>query len=52
MVTLLVVVIGFGPLVTIWALNTLFPVLAIPFTLATWFAVVWLGAFVTLKYTK
>jgi len=29
-----------GPLITIWALNTLFPVLAIPYTLETWFAVV------------
>ena len=28
-----------GPLVTIWALNTLFPVLAIPYTFWTWLAV-------------
>lgn len=26
------------PLALIWALNTLFPALAIPFTLETWFA--------------
>lgn len=32
-----------GPILTIWALNTLFPALAIPFTLETWFAVVILG---------
>jgi hypothetical protein len=32
-----------APFVTIWALNTLFPVLAIPYTLETWFAVVVLG---------
>jgi hypothetical protein len=31
-------IIIFGPFLTIWALNTLFPVLAIPFTLETWFA--------------
>jgi len=29
-----------GPLLTIWALNTLFPALAIPFTLETWAAVI------------
>jgi hypothetical protein len=29
-----------GPLLTIWALNTLFPVLAIPYALDTWFAVI------------
>ena len=34
----------FGPLVTIWALNTLFP-LAIPYSIATWGAVVVLGGF-------
>lgn len=34
-IALLVVV---GPLALIWALNTLFPVLAIPFTLETWLA--------------
>ena len=33
-----------GPLVTIWALNTLFPVLAIPYTLWTWLAVIAIGA--------
>lgn len=33
-----------GPLLTIWALNTLFPALAIPFTIQTWLAVVLLGA--------
>jgi hypothetical protein len=33
-----------GPIVTIWSLNTLFPALAIPTTLETWFAVIILGA--------
>ena len=28
----------FGPIATIWALNTLFPVLNIPVTLETWLA--------------
>jgi hypothetical protein len=34
----LVIVIVFGPLVGIWSLNTLFPILSIPYTLATWCA--------------
>lgn len=29
-----------GPLVTIWALNTLFPVLAIPYNFWSWCAVI------------
>ena len=32
-----------GPIATIWALNTLFPVLNIPLTFETWCAVVILG---------
>ena len=39
-VALLVIV---GPLLTIWALNTLFPVLNIPYSLETWFASLLLG---------
>jgi hypothetical protein len=31
-----------SPILTIWALNTLFPSLAIPLTIWTWLAVVWL----------
>ena len=30
----------FGPLAVIWALNTLVPVLAIPFSFKTWLAVI------------
>ena len=37
---LIVALVILGPLLTIWALNTLFPVLAIPYTLDTWFAVI------------
>ncbi len=29
-----------GPLLTIWSLNTLFPVLAIPYTWQTWVSIV------------
>ena len=35
-----VVVVVFGPLLTIWSLNTLFPVLAIPYSIETWLATV------------
>ena len=37
-VLLVIAVIVFGPIVGIWSLNTLFPVLAIPYTLETWAA--------------
>ena len=36
----------FGPLVTIWVLNTLFPVLQTPVNIGTWLAVLWLSVFV------
>ena len=32
--------VAIGPLITIWALNTLFPALAIPYSFDTWLAVV------------
>jgi hypothetical protein len=35
-----------GPLLWIWALNTLFPVLEIPYTIWTWFAALLLGGVV------
>jgi len=37
---LVIIVVILGPIATIWSLNTLFPVLAIPYTLETWFATV------------
>jgi tryptophan-rich sensory protein len=33
-----------GPIITIWSLNTLFPVLAIPYNIWTWLATVFLFA--------
>ena len=33
-----IIVVLFGPLLTIWPLNTLFPVLAIPYSIETWLA--------------
>jgi hypothetical protein len=44
---LAIVLIICGPLATIWALNTLFPVLAIPFTVDTWLAAFLLGGALT-----
>lgn len=38
-----------GPLLMIWSLNTLFPTLAIPYTLDTWAAAVFLGGLVSAK---
>jgi hypothetical protein len=40
---LVVIVIIVGPLLSIWSLNTLFPVLAIPYTIQTWAAVALFG---------
>ena len=40
---IVVVSIIFGPLVTIWSLNTIFA-LMIEYSLETWFATVWLQA--------
>ena len=42
---LIVALIVLGPLLTIWAANTLFPALAIAYTWETWLAVILLGAF-------
>ena len=40
---LIVIVIIIGPLLSIWSLNTLFPVLAIPYTIETWAAMLLVG---------
>ena len=44
-IVLAVVLIVFLPLLSIWAVNTLFGT-AIPFNVATWFASLWLSAVV------
>ena len=48
---ILAIAIAIGPLATLWTLNTLFPVLAIPYTLETWFASLLLGALLTTNVT-
>lgn len=52
MLILGIAVIILGPILTIWALNTLFPALAIPYTLETWFAVILLKGFVAVTVNK
>jgi 4-hydroxybenzoate polyprenyltransferase len=44
LVLLIIALIVVGPLITIWALNTLFPALAIEYTFQTWLAAVILGS--------
>jgi len=38
-----------GPIFVIWSLNTLFPILAIPYSFETWCAVVVLAWFMRMK---
>lgn len=47
-----ILVVIFGPLLTIWSLNTLFPVLNIAYNFYTWFAVIILGSFFRARVTK
>lgn len=49
---IIVALIIIGPLLTIWALNTLFPVLAIEYTIWTWLAVIIIGGFFKAKVDK
>ncbi len=50
-VALVIVLLALGPWLVIWALNTLFPVLAINFTFWTWVAVIILGTFLRANVT-
>jgi hypothetical protein len=50
-IALVVIAIVLGPIAGIWSLNTLFPVLAIPFTWETWLAFLLLfGSTTGLRY--
>lgn len=48
-IVVVVAMIVVGPLLTIWALNTLFPVLAIEYSFWSWLAVIFLGGFLRAK---
>lgn len=43
MIVSIIALIILGPLLTIWAANTLFPLLAIPYAIDTWFATLVIG---------
>lgn len=51
LVFLIIGVVIIAPILTIWAVNTLFPALAIPYTLETWAAVILLGGFLRTNIT-
>jgi hypothetical protein len=43
LIVIIVALVIIGPFLTIWAMNTVFPVLAIPYTVETWAAMILLG---------
>lgn len=51
-VALIVLLVIVGPVATIWALNTLFPSLAIPLSFDTWCATVILGGLINARISK
>lgn len=51
-VLLVIALVALGPLLTIWSLNVLFPALAIPYSLETWFAVIVLGGLFNARKSK
>ena len=51
-VSVVIGVIFIVPFITIWALNALFPALAIPYTLETWAASCILTGFISTKGAK
>jgi len=52
-IALVVIAIAIGPLLGIWSLNTLFPILAIPYTWETWAAfALLLGGASGIRYRK
>jgi len=52
LVIIAIAILVFGPFLSIWALNTLFPVLAIPYTFETWCAVILLKGFISVNVKK
>lgn len=48
-IVLSLLAIVFGPFLTIWALNTLFPVLAIEYSFWSWLSIIILGGFLRAK---
>ena len=48
-IALILVLLAIGPWLVIWSLNTLFPILVIPYTWQTWLAVLIMSAFFQTK---
>jgi hypothetical protein len=51
-VVLILALVAIGPLLTIWSLNVLFPMLAIKYSLESWLAVIILGSLFKAGKTK
>jgi hypothetical protein len=52
LIALLIGVAVIGPLATIWSLNTLFPILNIPYSFDTWAAALLLGGALSFRRNK
>jgi hypothetical protein len=50
-IALIIFLLLIGPFIVIWSANTLFPALAIPYSLDTWAATILLGAFLRANVT-
>lgn len=44
LIVLIIALLIFGPLMTIWSLNMVFPLLAIPYNFWTWAGILWIQA--------
>ena len=51
-IVIIITLVAIGPLLTIWSLNVLFPVLAIKYSLESWLAIVILGGLFKVGKTK
>lgn len=51
-IVIVVALVALGPLLTIWSLNVLFPILAIKYSLESWLAVVILGGLFNIRNSK
>jgi hypothetical protein len=52
LVILIFAIIAFGPLALIWSINTLFPVVNIPYTFETWVAAALIPSLFRVSITK
>jgi hypothetical protein len=52
LIAVIILLVVIGPFLSIWAMNTLFPVLAIPYTFDTWCAVILIKGLLTVSVSK